>query len=85
MLISAAALAAREDNVPYVNVQILEGATREQKARIVHDITQSLVETLGKKPQHIHIVIQDIKPCDWGFARALTDAPEQQMKDKKNG
>lgn len=59
--------------MPYVNVQITEGATREQKAGLVEDITRSLVERLGKKPEHIHIVIQEIALEDWGFSGVLTD------------
>ncbi|MGK4007973.1 2-hydroxymuconate tautomerase [Sorangium sp. So ce1036] len=59
--------------MPYVNVQITRGASREQKAQIVKDITDSLVRTLGKKPEHIHIVIQEIAEEDWGFSGLLTD------------
>ncbi len=59
--------------MPCVNVQITKGATREQKAEIVRDITNSLVRVLGKKPEHTHIVIQEIEESDWGFAGLLTD------------
>ena len=59
--------------MPYVNVQITSGATREQKSKVVKDITDSLVSTLGKKPEHIHIVIQEIAEEDWGFSGMLTD------------
>jgi 4-oxalocrotonate tautomerase len=59
--------------MPYVNVQIIRGATREQKAELVHDITASLVRVLGKKPEHTHVVIQEIEESNWGFAGMLTD------------
>lgn len=59
--------------MPYVNVQITQGATREQKAEIVRDITNSLVRVLGKKPEHTHIVIQEIEDENWGYAGMLTD------------
>lgn len=59
--------------MPYVNVQITKGATREQKSQLVKDITESLVRVLGKKPEHTHIVIQEINEDDWGFAGLLTD------------
>lgn len=59
--------------MPYVNVQITKGATRAQKAELVKDITESLVRILGKKPEHTHIVIQDINEEDWGFSGLLTD------------
>ena len=59
--------------MPYVNVQILAGATREQKAQLVRDITDSLVRVLGKRPDHTHVVIQEIAEENWGFAGLLTD------------
>ena len=59
--------------MPYVNIQITEGATREQKAELVKDVTESLQRVLGKKPEHTHVVIQDIKEENWGFAGLLTD------------
>lgn len=57
--------------MPYVNLQITKGATREQKARIVKEFTQTLVEVLGKNPQNTHIVIQEIDRADWGHAGEL--------------
>ena len=68
--------------MPYINVQITEGASREQKAKIVKDITATLVNTLGKKAEHIHIVIEEVKYENWGYAGMLTDdylkLPEKQ-------
>jgi 4-oxalocrotonate tautomerase len=60
-------------SMPYVNLQITKGATREQKAQLVKDITDSLVRVLGKKPEHTHVVIQEIADEDWGFSGLLTD------------
>jgi 4-oxalocrotonate tautomerase family enzyme len=59
--------------MPYVNIQITRGASREQKAALVRDVTESLVRVLGKKPEHTHVVIQEIAEEDWGFAGMLTD------------
>ncbi|MEM8672520.1 MAG: 4-oxalocrotonate tautomerase family protein [Cyanobacteria bacterium P01_G01_bin.67] len=65
--------------MPYVNVQITQGATKEQKAQLVQDITNSLVNVLGKKPEHIHIVIQEIDEENWGFSGMLTDEWKKQQ------
>ena len=59
--------------MPYVNVQITEGATRSQKQKLVERITAALVEDLGKSPETIHIGIQDVPEENWGFAGMLTD------------
>jgi 4-oxalocrotonate tautomerase len=71
--------------MPYVNVQITRGATRDQKSQIVKDITESLVRVLGKRPEHIHIVIQEIEEEDWGFSGMLTDDwKRSQVADRGN-
>ncbi len=66
--------------MPYVNLQITKGATREQKAQLVKDFTESLVRVLGKKPEHTHIVIQEIEESDWGYAGMLTDDWKKSQK-----
>lgn len=66
--------------MPYVNVQITRGASRDQKAALVRDITRSLVEVLGKRPEHIHIVLQEIAEEDWGYAGLLTDDWKRQQR-----
>ncbi len=59
--------------MPYVNVRITRtGVTREQKARIIAEITQTLVSVLGKKPEHTHVVIDEVDTDNWGFAGQLT-------------
>ena len=59
--------------MPYVNIQITKGATREQKAQLVTEVTDSLRRILGKKPEHTPIVIQEIAEENWGFSGLLTD------------
>jgi 4-oxalocrotonate tautomerase len=67
--------------MPVVNVRITkDGVTTEQKARIVSEITQTLQRVLGKKPEHTHIIIEEIAPENWGFAGMLTTEYR-----KKNG
>ncbi len=59
--------------MPYVNVRLTkDGVTTDQKRQIVEEITQTLVKVLGKKPEHTHIIIDEIEPENWGFAGMLT-------------
>ena len=59
--------------MPYVNVRITkDGVTTEQKKQIVEEITQTLVRVLGKKHEHIHIIIDEVEAENWGFAGMLT-------------
>lgn len=71
--------------MPYVNLQITRGASREQKAGLVADITSSLVQRLGKRPEHIHIVIQEINADDWGYAGELTDVWRARIQPASGG
>ena len=68
--------------MPYVNVQITKGASKSQKAEIIKDVTASLVNVLGKKPEHIHIVIQEIAEEDWGYCGLPTDEWKKNLKKK---
>ena len=59
--------------MPYVNVRITrEGVTAEQKALIVKEITETLGRVLGKRPEHTHVIIDEVDPENWGFAGVLT-------------
>ena len=59
--------------MPYVNVRITkDDVTADQKRQLVEDITETLVRVLGKRPEHIHIIIDEVEPENWGFAGMLT-------------
>jgi 4-oxalocrotonate tautomerase len=65
-------------HMPFVNVKITrDGVTVEQKAQIVKEITETLQRVLGKKPEHIHIVIDEVELENWGFAGRLTSELRQ--------
>ncbi|MBX7059874.1 MAG: 4-oxalocrotonate tautomerase family protein [Leptospirales bacterium] len=59
--------------MPYVNIQITQGATREQRSQLVKEVTDSVTRILGKRPEHTHIVIQQIAEDHWGYSGMLTD------------
>jgi 4-oxalocrotonate tautomerase len=59
--------------MPFVHVMITkDGVTREKKAKLIADITNSLVQTLNKKPEQTHIVIEEVDTDNWGFMGMLT-------------
>jgi 4-oxalocrotonate tautomerase len=59
--------------MPYINVKLLAPVTKDQKRELVKQMTNTLVTVLNKKPEHIHIVIDEINPENWGFEGMLTD------------
>lgn len=55
--------------MPYVNIKITkEGATPEQKARLIQGATQLLVDVLGKNPKTTIVVIDEVETDNWGVA-----------------
>jgi 4-oxalocrotonate tautomerase len=58
----------RKDSIlPYVNIKITrEGATSEQKARLIEGATQLLVDVLGKNPATTVVVIDEVDTDNWG-------------------
>lgn len=69
-----------ETQMPFVNVKITrDGVTADQKAQIVAEITATLQRVLGKRPEHTHIVIDEIDPENWGYAGLLTTEYRRQQ------
>ncbi len=55
--------------MPYVNIRITrEGATADQKARLIRGATQLLVDVLGKNPATTVVVIDEVDTDNWGIA-----------------
>lgn len=55
--------------MPYVNIKITkEGATKEQKAKLIEGATKLLQEVLGKNPATIVVVIDEVDTDNWGIA-----------------
>lgn len=53
--------------MPYVNIKITrEGATAEQKARLIAGVTQLLVDVLDKNPATTFVLIDEVALEDWG-------------------
>ncbi len=61
--------------MPYVNIKITrEGATAEQKKRLIAGVTQLLVDTLGKNPATTVVVIDEVETDNWGIGgKCVTD------------
>jgi len=54
--------------MPYVNIKITrEGATAEQKATLIREVTRLLAETLGKNPATTLVVIEEVDTDNWGI------------------
>lgn len=53
--------------MPFVNIKITqEGATADQKARLIKGATDLLVDVLGKNPATTVVVIEEVETDNWG-------------------
>jgi len=50
--------------MPIVNVQLLEGRSEEQKAKIAQIITDALVNIGGAEPDAVIVIFSDVKKSD---------------------
>ncbi|HKL48147.1 MAG TPA: 4-oxalocrotonate tautomerase family protein [Desulfuromonadales bacterium] len=67
--------------MPYVNIKITrEGATKEQKARLIEGVTDLLVEVLGKNPQTTVVTIDEVGTDSWGLGGEMVS--ERRKKGK---
>jgi len=52
--------------MPYVKIEITDGATTEQKLELYKGVTDLLVKVLNKKPEYTFIVIEEVEGENWG-------------------
>jgi 4-oxalocrotonate tautomerase len=52
--------------VPVVIVEMWEGRTAEQKEKLIKALYGAFKESLGTKPEALHIVIHDVPKINWG-------------------
>ena len=71
--------------MPYVNIKITrEGATPEQKATLIREVTRLLAETLGKNPATTVVVIDEVEIDNWGIGgETVTVRRKLEKKEKK--
>ncbi len=53
--------------MPYVNIKVTrEGVTAEQKEKLIKGTTDLLREVLGKNPNTVFVVIDEVETDNWG-------------------
>jgi 4-oxalocrotonate tautomerase len=54
--------------MPFVNIRITnEGATAEQKQRLIRGVTDLLADVLGKNPATTFVIIDEVDTDNWGI------------------
>jgi 4-oxalocrotonate tautomerase len=54
--------------MPFLQVNILEGRTEEQKLGLIRELTETVCRVLGSKPEQVRVLINDVPNTNWGIA-----------------
>ncbi|GAV21970.1 4-oxalocrotonate tautomerase [Carboxydothermus pertinax] len=57
--------------MPFIQIEMLEGRTVEQKRELVRRITEAVVDVVKCSPEAVKIIIRDMKPENYGEAGVL--------------
>jgi 4-oxalocrotonate tautomerase len=69
--------------MPYVNIKITrEGATPEQKERLIKGVTDLLVEVLDKNPATTFVVIDEVQLEDWGVGGLPVEKYRETLRER---
>jgi 4-oxalocrotonate tautomerase len=68
--------------MPYVNIKITkEGATADQKARLIQGVTNMLKDVLNKDPLTTVVVIEEVDTDNWGIGgESITERRKRERK-----
>lgn len=65
--------------MPFLTLQIAKGHSVEKKREVVQALTQTLVDTLGTKPEWVTIHIDEFERENWAVGGELhSDKPGRQ-------
>ena len=75
-------LASRKtEPMPYVNIKITsEGATAEQKAKMIAGVTELLADVLDKYPATTVVFIDEVETENWGIG----GLPVEEYRRRRN-
>ena len=69
--------------MPYVRIEITDGATYEQKLQIYKETTEMLVRILNKKPEYTFVVIEEVDNRNWGhMGTSVAKIREAEAKER---
>jgi 4-oxalocrotonate tautomerase len=54
--------------MPFIQVHLLEGRSKELKQQLISEITSAVSKTLGNSPETIRVLLYDVPQENWGVA-----------------
>jgi 4-oxalocrotonate tautomerase len=71
--------------MPYVHIQVTrEGVTTEQKATLIQQSTEMLVNVLKKDPATTFVVIEEVDTDNWGVAGETVTVLRKRAKEERS-
>ena len=65
--------------MPFITLRLTPGTSREQKAQVIKEFTETLERVMDKRPEWTSVVIEEVATENWGVAgQTLRDQQEQQ-------
>jgi 4-oxalocrotonate tautomerase len=55
--------------MPYVNIRVTSGVTKEQKLKLIEGVTDLVGKILATDPTATFVIIDDIETDNWGMNR----------------
>jgi len=52
--------------MPYINIRIAKGVTKEKKAELIKETNKVISRVLDKNPKSTYIVIDEVELDNWG-------------------
>lgn len=70
--------------MPFVNIKITkDGASAEQKARLIQGVTSLLADILGKNPQTTVVIIEEVDTENWGIGgESVTSRRQREHQER---
>ncbi|NIO16435.1 MAG: 2-hydroxymuconate tautomerase family protein [Deltaproteobacteria bacterium] len=67
--------------MPFVNIRITrDGATREEKEKLISGVTGLLKDVLGKNPATTVVVIDEVDTDNWGIGGETVTARREKSR-----
>lgn len=53
--------------MPIINVQILEGRPDDKINELIHNVTDTVAETLDSPKENVRVIIDEVPKTHWGI------------------
>ena len=57
--------------MPYVKIELIGKLTKDQKQKIVEQVSRTLEDVAGKPKDHTYVVIDEVERENWGAGGKL--------------